>query len=240
MTTIKTKVLNRNVLKYILIVLMTIDHLAWAFIETASIPGQIIHFFGRIVGPTMVLLLVEGFQYTKNRSLYALRLFLFGMLSWPVYNFMMHREWFTFGIGTMGMIFTLYLILLGLWLEDLKLPVILSNIAWILLYISSLLGDWPVFSLMWGRSAYKNKDNPLRKWIWFYIIACIRIFFVYISVNNKTEIICQTGVFLVPIIWECCYNHQRGKNNQVNKWFFYIYYPVHLAIICILIMLLNK
>lgn len=39
--------LNRNQIKYLVIVAMLIDHIAWAFVPMASIPGQIMHFIGR-------------------------------------------------------------------------------------------------------------------------------------------------------------------------------------------------
>lgn len=43
--------LNRNQLKYLVIVAMLIDHIAWAFVPTASLLGQVMHFIGRLTGP---------------------------------------------------------------------------------------------------------------------------------------------------------------------------------------------
>jgi len=58
--------LNRNQLKYIVIVAMLIDHIAWGFVYMDSVLGQVMHFIGRLTGPTMVYFIVEGYLHTRN------------------------------------------------------------------------------------------------------------------------------------------------------------------------------
>lgn len=53
--------LNRNELKYLVIIAMLIDHIAWAFVPTASLLGQIMHIIGRLTGPTMAYMLADGY-----------------------------------------------------------------------------------------------------------------------------------------------------------------------------------
>ena len=60
--------LNRNQLKYLVIVAMLIDHIAWAFVPTVSVLGFVMHFIGRLTGPTMAFFLVEGFEHTRDRK----------------------------------------------------------------------------------------------------------------------------------------------------------------------------
>ena len=52
--------LNRNELKYLVIIAMLIDHIAWAFVPTASLLGQIMHIIGRLTGPTMAYMLADN------------------------------------------------------------------------------------------------------------------------------------------------------------------------------------
>ena len=66
--------MNRNQLKYLVIIAMLIDHIAWVFIPMASVLGQIMHFIGRLTAPTMVYFISEGYYYTHNIKKYALRL----------------------------------------------------------------------------------------------------------------------------------------------------------------------
>ena len=58
--------LNRNELKYLVIIAMLIDHIAWAFVPTASLLGQIMHIIGRLTGPTMAYMLADGYYYTRS------------------------------------------------------------------------------------------------------------------------------------------------------------------------------
>ena len=53
--------LNRNELKYLVIIAMLIDHIAWAFVPTASLLGQIMHIIGRLTGLTMAYMLADRY-----------------------------------------------------------------------------------------------------------------------------------------------------------------------------------
>jgi TraX protein. len=60
------KRLNRNHLKYLAIVAMVVDHVAWAFVPTVSLLGQLMHLFGRLTGPLMAFFLAEGYAHTRD------------------------------------------------------------------------------------------------------------------------------------------------------------------------------
>ena len=49
----KTPGFNRNQVKYLVIIAMLTDHIAWAFVPMESVPGQIMHFTRRFTGPAM-------------------------------------------------------------------------------------------------------------------------------------------------------------------------------------------
>ena len=84
--------LNRNQLKYIVIAAMFIDHIAWAFVPTASLLGQVMHFFGRLTGPTMAYFIAEGYRYTRNVKKYAVRLGIFTLLLYVYLLSMAHSQ----------------------------------------------------------------------------------------------------------------------------------------------------
>ena len=74
--------LNRNQLKYLVIVAMLIDHIAWAFVPLDTLLGQVMHGIGRLTGPTMAYFVAEGYHYTRNVRKYAVRLGVFALFSW--------------------------------------------------------------------------------------------------------------------------------------------------------------
>lgn len=236
MTLSQTQVLNRNKIKYILIVAMLIDHIAWAFVPTASILGQVMHFIGRLTGPSMAVLLAEGFQYTKNRKKYALRLFIFAMISWIPYSLNDFGVFPKFTLGMFGMIFTLFIAFMTIWMwADLKIPKAVKVILVILMCALSLFGDWPIFAVLWAFFAYVYRDRPKAKWISFGIIAAADVGLMLLlplalQAPWKQQLF-QTGVILVPILLICFYNRKKGSSAKIHKWFFYIFYPLHILII---------
>ena len=236
MTLSQTQALNRNKIKYILIVAMLIDHIAWAFVPTASILGQVMHFIGRLTGPSMAVLLAEGFQYTKNRKKYALRLFIFAMISWIPYSLNDFGVFPKFTLGMFGMIFTLFIAFMTIWMwADLKIPKAVKVILVILMCALSLFGDWPIFAVLWAFFAYVYRDRPKAKWISFGIIAAADVGLMILlplalHAPWKQQLF-QTGVILVPILLICFYNRKKGSSAKIHKWFFYIFYPLHILII---------
>ena len=75
------KGLNRNQLKYLAVVTMLADHVAWAFLPTWSVAGQLMHTVGRFTAPAMLFFLAEGYVHTGNLRRYASRMLLFALLS---------------------------------------------------------------------------------------------------------------------------------------------------------------
>ena len=117
--------MNRNQLKYLVIAAMLIDHIAWAFVPTASILGQIMHFIGRLTAPTMAYFVSEGYHYTRSVKKYAFRLGIFAIISWipfvyfefgtlPIYYVNGHL----FIQPAIGVIYTLFLGLMAILLWD--------------------------------------------------------------------------------------------------------------------------
>ena len=75
------KGLNRNQLKYIAIITMIIDHIAFVFIPSSNPMYSICRFFGKLTAPIMCYFLAEGYNYTSSKLKYGLRLFIFSIIS---------------------------------------------------------------------------------------------------------------------------------------------------------------
>lgn len=249
----KTLSLNRNQIKYVLIAAMLIDHIAWAFVPMNTVPGQIMHFIGRLTGPSMAYFLAEGYLHTRNVPGYAKRLGIFALLSWGPFCFfelgvlpvtihtghVIDPFCFYFSawdislsvIPAFGVIYTLLLGLLAIWLLDKgRCPKWCKILGIIGLCILSVFGDWPVFDILYAVFFFIFRENTKKKWIAYSVISVCTFVFGGIS----WEGVYQIGVFMVPFLIQFCYNGEIGSRKPVHKWFFYVFYPAHLLVLGVL------
>ena len=230
----KLRVLNRNQIKYIVIVAMLIDHIAWAFVPTASALGQIMHFIGRLTGPTMAYFLVEGYIHTRNVKKYATRLGIFAVISIVPFTLFEYgtlpividdgRPLF---IPAFGVIYTLFLSLLAVWLWDKgKCPEWVKVLGIAGLCVLSIVGDWPVYDVFFALFFFVFRNDLKKKWTAYCLLSASFL----IGAFAYGEYF-QIGVFAVPLLIEFCYNGEGGSRNPSHKWFFYVFYPLHLLIL---------
>ena len=233
------KKLNANYLKLIAIIAMTIDHIAdllYPGMPNTIIPN-ICHIIGRLTAPIMFFFICEGFYYTKNLKKYIKRLFIFAIISHFAYCF-------AFGINfipySKGEIFNQTSIMWTLAWSVIALYIVYGNnklkeshklFLVILLNLITFSSDWSSIGLMITITMYKHRENLNKQMMnmlfWTFIYSLVSFFFV-----SKTYGIIQLFVIIAyPLLKQ--YNGQKGKVNWM-KWFFYLYYPLHLIIIGII------
>ena len=239
------KGLNSNALKMIAIIAMTIDHIAWLVFPDYphEVLPVILHTIGRLTCPIMCYFIAEGYHYTKNIRKYTCRLFVFAVISHFAYIFASADfvDWKSFIPFYYGNILNQTSVIWPLAWGLVMLRIVNSEkiqkqwvkIALILLIcLVTFPSDWSCIAslciLAFGTNRGKLKTQSV--WLIIYVaiyaaVYCFAIDWVYGLV--------QMGVVLaIPFIK--LYNGKRGKNPRVNKimkWFFYIYYPLHLAIL---------
>lgn len=223
--------LNRNQLKYLVIAAMLIDHIAWAFVPTDTVLGQVMHFIGRLTGPTMAYFIAEGYCYTRSFKKYALRLGIFAFLSWIPFVYFEFGTFFP--LPMFGVLYTLFLGLMAIRLWDSKLNTAVKVFGIIGLCILSLFGDWPVFDVLWCLFFFCYRNDPKEKWIaffWVGLVCCLSV----LGNDPWWSGLWMIGIFMVPFLIKHCYNGQSGSKHPFHKWFFYIFYPAHLAVLGVL------
>lgn len=230
------------VIKLIAIICMICDHSSDALIGHLSFLNVI----GRIAFPLFCFQLVIGYRHTKNVKKYLFRLLIFAIISQIPFSL------FTYlyaGVYTnLNIFFTLALGLLSIYLLD-KLPnkwlAIFFDIVLILIaqFAKVDYGGIGVCIILCIFVFFKDKSITLDKKDFLYIfknnvlfalvffILCLAIYFnkfnIYGTVINIALIL---GTFF-PIIFMLLYN---GKKGPGMKYFFYIFYPAHLIILCAL------
>ena len=74
--------MTRDAIKYLAIVAMTLDHVAYIFLETQSLLYRLFLCIGTFTGPVMIYFLIEGYFYTHDVRGYAKRLLCGDTLFW--------------------------------------------------------------------------------------------------------------------------------------------------------------
>lgn len=233
------KKLSSNHLKLIAIIAMTIDHIADLLYPGMpnNIISNIMHIIGRITAPIMFFFICEGFYYTKDLKKYITRLFIFSLISHFAYCFAFGINYIPFSTGN---IFNQTSIMWTLMWSVIALYIVYGNnklkewqkwLIVILLNIITFSSDWSCIGLMIILSMYEHRGNINKQMksimIWTFIYSLVSFIFV-----SKVYGVIQLFVIIsYPLLK--LYDGTKGKN-KFMKWFFYIYYPLHLIIIGIL------
>lgn len=226
------KGLNRIRIKYLVILAMVIDHLAWAFLPMGSAAAQMMHFIGRLTAPTMAFFLAEGFVYTKDRKKYGIRLFVFAVLSWIPFSLFESGQPFN---PEFGVIYSLFLGYLGICLDQSENYS--STVKWfglIILMGLSIFGDCAIYDVLIPVYLVRYREDRERQMKFFLGVNIVMAILLVASSEPVFEGIYAVGMILPALLIKYCYNGkngQKGKGTLFHKWFFYLFYPAHLLII---------
>lgn len=227
--------LSANAIKLIAVLCMTVDHIAWGFVPTATTRGQLMHLFGRITAPVMCFFLSEGYHHTKNKARYLLRMLVFAVIShFPFVYFEYGSFW---KLGTESMLATLTLCLMSICIvnsERIPRPIQLPLIG--LLCIAADSCDWGKRAILFALTFELARPYGRRMQCGAYAIAATVyvLFRLLEDPAHAGEMLFVFGVYL-PIPLLLCYSGERGKGGSavqfIFKWFFYLYYPAHLLLL---------
>ncbi len=236
------KTLNGDQLKLIAILAMTVDHVTdLIYPGFPAVPAAILlHIIGRLTAPIMWFFISEGFHYTHDIKKYLLRLGGFAVISHFAYCFAFGIDPVPFRSGIFNQTSVMYPLFVGalvLWLQNsgVGMREWQRTAAVFLLIWSAFPGDWSCIAVLSVVGMYRNRGNLKKQMTailpWVLLYAAVSFFFV-----DRAYGLVQPFVFLVyPLLKR--YNGQRGKGKGM-KWFFYLYYPAHLAVIGLLRILL--
>lgn len=236
------KTLNGDQLKLIAILAMTVDHVTdLIYPGFPAVPAAILlHIIGRLTAPIMWFFISEGFHYTHDIKKYLLRLGGFAVISHFAYCFAFGIDPVPFRSGIFNQTSVMYPLFVGalvLWLQNSGVGMRewqRTAVVFLLIW-SAFPGDWSCIAVLSVVGMYRNRGNLKKQMTailpWVLLYAAVSFFFV-----DRAYGLVQPFVFLVyPLLKR--YNGQRGKGKGM-KWFFYLYYPAHLAVIGLLRILL--
>lgn len=221
------KGMSAYTLKTIAIVAMVVDHVAAAFVPAGIILWQVMHAIGRLTAPIMCYFIAEGYYHTRNVTRYAMRLGCFALISHFPFCFFEFGRWPVSDGGLKlyptSIIWTLFLGLISLivWSNDRLSPAV-KGILISGLCAAALFGDgsFSVVLCILGFGMYRGdfKKQALALLVTLAIPNLLMTLEPY-----------WLGAFLViPLLRQ--YNGSLGGGKH-SKWFFYVFYPLHLLVI---------
>lgn len=241
--------LSLNSLKYIAILAMTIDHIAFAFVPGGTAPAILMHIIGRITGPVMFFSAVEGYHHTRSVRKYLFRLAAFAVISWlPFLYFRYGGSLADSSLMRPNVIYTIFLGVLGIRIR--RGTQIQSPVAKVLLIavlvILCVPADWGctgilmilVLDYFYGNFKHQAFAYCLVVLLHMDVLTMLTTPFFglfydhvfYIDTEYYAYTIENVGAF-IPILLLSFYKGRRGAGNAFSKWFFYVYYPAHLLVL---------
>lgn len=220
---------------------MTVDHAALLFVPQDSLLYWFMRMFGRLTAPIMAFFIAEGFQHTSSRKKYFLRLAVFALISQPFYYSMVYgkildKEFFLHW----NVMFSLAAALLCLIVLESKLPEMPRLILLSVCISLGHFGDWSLMIPVWAVIFYVFRKNFRMKAILFAIASITLQTMIFAKYYDSFALFSFQYGTLLSLIPLRMYNGQSGtaKHKKLNRWVFYIYYPLHMAALIFIRMML--
>lgn len=234
-------VLNRDAIKYIAMFTMLLNHIAHVLLKGGTPLYIVFEDIGYFTAPVMCFFLVEGYQYTRSKVKYGGRLFFFAVLSQFPYHFAFHY-------GNLNMFFTLLCCFLILVVLERVESLWLQKILCILLLIVTVFSDWALIAPILTILLARNWGDKKRMWASYVGIALLFAGLnlqsnlmqnrmngqeVVLTVRAVCDTLCSgIGILAAAAAVLVFYNGERTKKGQnFSKWFFYLFYPLHLFLL---------
>ncbi len=228
--------MNRNHLKLIACLSMLIDHIGFVLFPQV----EEFRIIGRVAMPIFAFFIGEGCLHTRNRKKYFLRLFVLALICQAVYI----GESLITGSGNglyLNILFTFScsIILCSVYLHSADDKSFKSGF-----FLAFTIGAFWAVDLLFDRL---SAETGINIHLDYGIEGIILPLFAVMNREKKKKLICFTvglvfvaerlyGLFtpffffaMIPVLLLCFYNGQGGKRNM--KYFFYLFYPLHLAAI---------
>ena len=230
------KVLNRDVIKYIAMLTMLLNHIAHMFLTPGTVLYEVFEDVGHFTAPVMCFFLVEGYHYTRSKVKYGQRLLVFAIISQIPYGL-------AFRYGNLNMIYTLLCCFLIVVAMDKITDTRLRAVVCIVLMLASAVGDWSILAAVYTILLYNSRGSRKKTAISYGIAYAL---FVPFQIQNYMYevkgdwmlyaivhgLLSGVGILAAAMVVLIFYNGRRAEHGQnFSKWFFYIFYPAHLAVL---------
>ncbi len=227
--------LSGNTLKFIAAIAMAFDH-AGMFLFPKL---RIFRIIGRLAFPLFAFFIAEGCRYTRNRRRYFLVIFSMAVVYQIVYLVAMRELYLSVFVSFSIAILLIYLYDLcqkALLSQTSKKKKALTTAAFLagltaaVAFCLSVTMDYGVFGCLTPLFAYllppPTEETSRKKWYHPVRVLTTAIPLVALAFTSPMSVQ-PYSLFTLPLL--LLYSGKRGSYNL--KYFFYAFYPLHLAVI---------
>lgn len=222
------KIISADLLKWVALITMFIDHIGAGIIEKCYMPqmytiDRVLRGIGRISFPIYCFLLVEGYKYTRSKWKYLRNLLIFALISELPFDYLFKRG---ITLRYQNVFFTLLLGFIAIWIgglleEKVNQPgfnellqlLAAAPLAVVAQYTHTDYGAWGVMLIA---ILFVLRNNP--RWV-----LCLAG-----AIYMTTKPVELTGI----IAFACIFFYNGKRSGKINKYIFYSMYPLHLALFC--------
>lgn len=217
-------------LKILALIFMTIDHVGY-FLPNGSTEYIITRSIGRLAFPIFLFLIIEGYTHTSNVKKYMRNLYIFALISALPFKY-------AFG-SYFDVFFTLGTVILMLEVLKMNTHKTYDILILVVFTIISIPFDWgapAIVTVYFSRNYFGNAKKLAVHLPIILFLATTLSFSLFWGILNTIANFNLVYYFLVPILFSIpilySYNGERGpKLVGIRKYFFYLYYPIHLVVI---------
>jgi hypothetical protein len=205
----KVKEIERNdFIKGLAMLLMVIDHVGLTFFPHITL----FRIIGRLAFPMFAYGIASGYVHTKSIRKYSTRLFILALVSQPIFRLLIPEGLNIFFTLLVGLILIYSIDKQKYWLTALMIG---------FSFIMPL--DYGIYGVGTILAFYIFRDNLL-------LMAIAQCFLNGIFALNYHTLLQAYSLFALPLIYI-----KWNLNIKLNRYFAYLFYPLHLAIIEIIL-----
>ena len=238
--------LTKSQLQLIAVAAMLIDHIAWAFVDFWTVPGQIMHIAGRLTIPIMCFFIAEGFRKTHNLYRYINRIACLAVISAVPFYLFFHEE---YGYRQNIVFDHLLGILILTVLEHKTMKKWMKVVLTVTLFgVSAFIGGWPLTPELFTLAFYYGKTfKDKAKWFVTVNLATVISISILAWLNQSMHFASYDWTwydrsyllgFMLALPLLARYAGEKG-GSPFGRYFFYVFYPVHMLMLTLLKYLVN-
>lgn len=240
------RILNRDVIKYIAMFTMLLNHIAHVFLTVGTPFRELLEDIGYFTAPVMCYFMVEGYAYTRSKVRYGLRLLLFAIFSQIPFQLVFGRN---YGLNMIYTLFCCFLILVVM--ERVSSP-LLREVLGVLLILATTVGDWaviaPLLTILLANGRGDRRKTALgfgAGYVFFWLLGVQHFMSVEQGGGTAYAVVhaafAGLGILAAAVVILVFYNGKRAQGGRnFSKWFFYIFYPAHLLLLYVIKMSLHN